>query len=106
MDGSDPVYSRREIPPGAVVALCQGAENHVERLPVRRALKYLMEQTVADIWNAEEMGILQNLWLDFMEKYPVYLLTCTADQRAVLCLREQLMKDGVIPYGIDQRQTL
>lgn len=73
---------------------------------MRRALKYLMEQTVADIWNAEEMGILQNLWLDFMEKYPVYLLTCTADQRAVLCLREQLMKDGVMPYGIDQRQTL
>lgn len=96
VDGSDPVCSSREIPPGAVVALCQGAENHVERLSVRKALKYLMEQTVADIWNAEEMGILQNLWLDFMEKHPVYLLTCTADQSAVLCLREQLRKDGVI----------
>ena len=101
VDGSDPVYSSRKLLPGAVVVLRQGVENQVERLTIRKALKYLMEQTVADIWNAEEIGILQNLWLDFMEAYPVYLLTCTADRRAVLCMKEQLMKDGVIPYGVN-----
>lgn len=101
VDGSDPVYSSRKLLPGAVVVLRQGVENQVERLTIRKALKYLMEQTVADIWNAEEIGILQNLWLDFMEAYPVYLLTCTADRRAVLCMKEQLMKDGVIPHGVN-----
>lgn len=106
VDGSSPVYSNRKFPIGAFAVLRQGNKNRSEKLTVRSALKYLMEQTVADVWNAAEMGIQQNLWLDLLEKYPVYLLTCTPDRRAVFCLKDQLVKDGVIPYGINQRQAL
>lgn len=106
VDGSSPVYSNQRIPLAAVVVLKQGKENKTERLPAGKALKHLMEQTVADAWNTDELISLQNLWMDLLEKYPVYLLTCTPDQRAVLCLKDRLMKEGVIPYGINQRQTL
>lgn len=96
VDGSEPVYSNKRLPLGAIIILKQGTNNHVERLTVVRALRYLIEQTVADVWNAEELIQIQMLWMDLLEKHPVYLLTCRPEQSAVSCLKEQLMKDGVI----------
>ena len=99
VDGSSPVCSNQRVTLGAVVVLRQGRENQVERLRVSKALKYLMEQTVADVWNAEELGILRQLWMELLEVYPVYLLTCRPDHEAVQCLKNQLKKDGVISIG-------
>ena len=96
VDGSSPVYRDRMIPLGAAVVLQQGTENRIERLRPLKALKYLMEQTVADVWDAEEMVILQELWLELLERYPVYRLTCLPDYGAVACLKERLMREGVM----------
>ena len=96
VDGSSPVYSSRKLPLGAIVVLKQGEENRTEKLPAGKALKYLMEQTVADIWDGEEMQILQELWVCLLRQYPVYQLTATLDERAVFCLKEQLIRDEVI----------
>lgn len=96
VDGSSPVYSSRKLPLGAIVVLKQGEENRTEKLPAGKALKYLMEQTVADIWDGEEMQILQELWVCLLRQYPVYQLTATPDERAVFCLKEQLIRDEVI----------
>lgn len=101
IDGSDPVYDNREIPLGAVIVLRQGTDNRTERLTVTKALKYLMEQTIADVWNNEQILLLKQLWLDLIESYPVYLLACRPDYDSVLCLKSQLMKDGVIFSGND-----
>lgn len=99
VDGSMPVYSNRKLPLGAIVVLCQGTENHVTRLSAGKALKYLMEQTVADAWNTEELSALRMMWIDLLEQYPVYQLLCTPDQKAVFCLKKQLEKDGVISFA-------
>lgn len=96
VDGSSPVCDNRRLPLGAVIVLRQGEDNQVVRLPALKALKHLMEQTVADLWNAEEKTAIQLLWMDLLEQYPVYLLTCRPDRGAVSCLKNQLMKDGVI----------
>lgn len=96
VDGSSPVYSSRKLPLGAIVVLKQGEENRTEKLLAGKALKYLMEQTVADIWDGEEMQILQELWVCLLRQYPVYQLTATPDERAVFCLKEQLIRDEVI----------
>ena len=101
VDGSSPVCTNRKVSLGAIVVLRQGKENRVDRLKASKAFKYLMEQTVADIWNAEELGILRKLWLELLELYPVYLLTCRPDHEAVRCLEMQLKKDGVISIGDD-----
>ena len=52
-----------------------------------------------DTWNASERMAIQQLWLDLLEEYPVYLLTCRADKDAVVCLKQQLEKDEVIPFA-------
>ena len=96
VDGSSPVFSNQRIPLGAIVILRQGKENRVERIKVSKAFRYLMAQTVADIWDVEELEILKLLWMDLLGQYPVYRLTCRADQEAVSCLKKQLKRDGVI----------
>lgn len=101
VDGSSPVCSNQRVSFGAIVVLRQGKENRVERLKISKALKYLMEQTVADVWNAEELGILRQLWIELLEMHPVYLLTCRPDYEAVQSLKHQLKKDGVISGGDD-----
>lgn len=96
VDGGSPVYDNRKLPLAAIVVLRQGNENRTECLPVGKALKYLMEQTVADQWDIDELAQLRLLWLEIIEKHPVYQLTCTPDERAVRCIKERLKKDGVI----------
>ena len=99
VDGSSPIYSNKRLPLGAIVVLRQGTENHIQRLSVPQALKCLMGQTAMDTWNASERMAIQQLWLDLLEEYPVYLLTCRADKDAVVCLKQQLEKDEVIPFA-------
>ena len=99
VDGSSPIYSNKRLPLGAIVVLRQGAENHIQRLLVPQALKCLMEQTAMDTWNAIERMAIQQLCLDLLGEYPVYLLTCRADKDAVVCLKQQLEKDEVIPFA-------
>lgn len=97
VDGSSPICRNERLALGAIVVLRQGAENHIQRLPAPQALKCLMEQTAMDTWNTSERMAIQQLWLDLLEKYPVYLLTCRADKDAVVCLKQQLEKDEVVP---------
>lgn len=99
VDGSSPIYSNKRLPLGAVVVLRQDAENQIHRLTVPQALRCLMEQTAMDSWNAEERMIIQQLWLDLLEIYPVYQLTCRPDRDAVVCLKQQLKKDEVISFA-------
>jgi len=101
VDGGSPAYCNEEALLGAVVILKQGNENRIERMRMSGALKLLMEQTVSDVWNCEELAEIQSLWLKLMELYPVYQLTCRPDREAVLCLKNRLAKDGVITYGND-----
>ena len=70
--------------------------NRIRRLPIAQASKSLTEQTAMDSWNLDERMIIQQLWLDLLEKYPVYHLICSPDRDAVMCLRQQLEKDEVI----------
>lgn len=96
IDGGTPVYSSSKLDLGAIVVLRQGPENEIYRLSARKATKYLMEQTVCNAWSGEEISGASRQWLEVLKRYPVYLLTCTADRNAVLCLKQQLLRDGVI----------
>lgn len=96
IDGSTPIYCNSKLELGAIVVLRQGSENQLCHLPVLKAMKYLMEQTVFDVWSKAELGSISQQWTDILNRYPVYLLTCRADQDAVICLKKQLQRDGVI----------
>lgn len=96
IDGSTPIANNVKLELGAVVVLRQGSENHVERLNALKALKYLMEQTVLDTWDSQARSKITQDWMDILNRYPVYLLTCRPDREAVACLKQQLEIDEVI----------
>ncbi len=96
VDGSEPVFSNRSHPLGALVLLQQGPENTIHRLGPVKALPRLMQQVVLDSWSGEARAAATNLLIDLMEDIPVYLLTCTPDERAVNVLEQTLIEEGVI----------
>ncbi len=95
IDGSDPIYDNSRIPLGTIVILSQGSENHVERLSVLPAIQNVLEQTVNNPWD-DNGSVVRDFWLNLVERYPIYHLTCRPDKEAVMCLKERLEKDEVI----------
>lgn len=96
LDGSEPVRSSAVHSLGAVVLLEQGSGNLVQRLRPSKALPRLMRQVVMDCWSGEARTAAMELLLTLMEEIPVYLLTCTPDERAVETLEVKLTEDEVI----------
>ncbi|MGM9618280.1 MAG: hypothetical protein ACI3W8_00365 [Oscillospiraceae bacterium] len=99
LDGSEPVRSTAVNTLGAVVLLEQGPVNEVRRMRPGKAASLLMGQTVIDGWNPGARTAAMELLLTMMEEVPVYLLTCTPDERAVAALEKELTKEGAIPLG-------
>lgn len=99
IDGSEPVRSSAVNTLGALVLLEQGPVNEVGRLPASKALTRLMPQMVMDCWSGEARTRAMELLLELLRDIPVYLLTCTPDERAVEVLEKKLTEDEVIPRG-------
>lgn len=96
LDGSAPVCSGQVFDLGSVVLLKQGAANEVRRLKTKSAIVRLMPQVVMDVWSSESRSRTLELLLELLSDIPVYLLTCTADERAVEILETKLMEVGVL----------
>lgn len=96
IDGSEPVRSAEVHSPGCIVLLSQAPFNRVQRMSVFQAVGQLMPQLVIDGWNPEARTRGMEMLLEMMESIPVYHLECTPDTDAVRCLKQQLIKDGVL----------
>lgn len=97
IDGSEPVRTNKVNPMGAIVLLEQCNINTVQRLGPSKALPRLMRQVVLDCWSGEARTAAMELLMTLMEEIPVFLLSCTPDERAVEALETILMEDKV--YG-------
>ena len=106
MDGSEPVRSSSVNILGAIVLLEQGSVNTVKRLGPSKALPRLMSQAVLDCWNGEARSAVLTLLMSLMEEIPVYLMTCTPDERAVETLETKLIEDEVISVESDIKTPL
>ncbi len=96
VDGSEPVVSGEILPLGAIVVLGQKSENCIQKLTLKEILLKLLPQLVIDTWSAHARMLAMEQLLDCGSKYPVYLLECTPDEAAVVCLEQRLEMDGVI----------
>ena len=96
VDGSEPVISGETYPLAAVVLLEQAPQNSIRRLHVKEVLTRLMPQLVIDTWDPDARSLAAQQLLELMGNYPIYLLSCTADEAAVICLEQQLRMDGVL----------
>lgn len=106
IDGSEPVRSGRINKLGCIVLLRQGKNNCVTKIRTGRAVKFLMEQTVLDCWNAEARTEAAGLLLELVGTIPVYEQVCTPDFAAAEELRKRLIQDGVIAYGTNYETSL
>lgn len=95
-DGSEPVACGEIRRLGAIVTLEQAPKNTIRRLRPREALTRLMPQTIIDVWDPWAQTAAAEQILTLLSHTPVYLLQCTPDEDAVVCLEQQLTKDGVI----------
>ena len=96
VDGSEPVISGEILTLGAIVLLEQKPENRVRRLTPKEALLKLLPQLIIDAWNPQARVLAIEQMITCVSQYPVYLLECTPDEAAVLCLEQQLKMDGVM----------
>ena len=96
LDGSAPVASTETCPLGAIVLLAQAPDNQVTPLSPGLALPRLMPQLVMETWNPDRRAAGAQLLLDLLADIPAYRLACTPDRRAVDCLANRLISDGVL----------
>lgn len=95
LDGSEPVISNEKNKLGAIVLLKQGKENTIEKKSIVKIVTLLIEQIVLDTWDYEMRDKAISLLFELVNEIPVYVLTCTPDQKAVNALKKQLQIEGV-----------
>lgn len=92
MDGSQPVRSGEVHAAGCIVLVKQSRDgkSSIKRLQAGKAAAQLMPQLVIDQWNVNARNqAAEDLFL-LLEEIPVYQLTATMDEQAVVCLEEIL----------------
>ncbi len=95
-DGADPVRNPEEHEVHAIVCLGQAKENTITRLRPSKAIAQLMPMVLCDTWDPAVRKFVPEALLRIAASVPVYQLDCTPDEAAVICLENQLRKDGVI----------
>lgn len=97
MDGSQPVRSGEVHTAGCIVLVKQSRnkKSSVKRLRAGKAMAQLMPQLVIDQWNVNARNQAAEDLSFLLEEIPVYQLTATMDEQAVVCLEETLKADGI-----------
>ena len=97
LDGSEPVALNETKTLAAIIVLGQAKENQIVRLRPGAAVSALMPQLIIDAWSSEVRETAISQLLTLIRKIPVYRFLCKPDFTAVECLKQTLMKEGVIP---------
>ena len=95
-DGADPVSNPEMYNLNAIVCLGQSPRNAITKLRPAAALARLMQLALFDAWDPAVCEFVSEQLLHIVASVPVYQLNCTPDEAAVICLEDQLRKDGVI----------
>lgn len=94
--GTSGICFNKSVPLGAVVALGQASVNRVERLGGVEALRELMKNIYLDLLAPGENGRCVDLTAQILASVPVYRLECVPDETAVIALKEELERGGVV----------
>lgn len=94
--GTSGICKNKTFPLGAVVLLSQAPENSIRRLTGIEALQGILRNVYLDLIAPGEQGAIIDLLITLLETVPVYMLSCTADENAVITLEKELQNGGVI----------
>lgn len=88
--GTSDICKNVSVPLSAVVLLEQAKENSITRLYGISAIEKLISNIYLDFTASEERLRCVDLLIDLLSKVPVYLFKCTADEKAVITLENEL----------------
>lgn len=93
--GTSGIYRNEHAPVRALVVLRQAPENTIRRLSLAEAFRAIYSETVMPRWHTEAHQHVISLVTQIVGELPVYLLSCTPDERAVTLLRNTLEGESI-----------
>jgi hypothetical protein len=94
--GTSGICHNKTFPLGAIVLLSQSKTNSIRRLAGVEALRGIMQNIYLDLIAPNEQKTVVDLLIELLKTVPVYSLSCTADENAVIILENELRSGGVI----------
>ena len=88
--GSSGIYKNETLVVRAIVCLSQKKITTIEELDKKRAFRYLWEQCSMNTWNQKDVDSNVQSLLKVMESVPIFHLSCTPDESAVILLEHTL----------------
>ncbi len=94
--GTSGICKNKTFPLGAIVLLSQSKTNSIRHLAGVEALRGIMQNIYLDLIAPNEQKTVVDLLIELLKTVPVYSLSCTADENAVIILENELRNGGVI----------
>ena len=91
--GSSQVCHNEGMPIRAIVMLSQGKVDTIERLTPFQAFSQIYSQITINFWNKAGQQRAMDLIEELVSSVPVYHLSCTISEQAVICLENMLAAD-------------
>lgn len=88
--GSSQYCKNASLPVAAVVYLSQSEETKIEAFQGMRAFKSIWKEVTVPIWEDYAMERISDMVLTMINNVPVYHLSCTPDESAVIALENVL----------------
>ena len=92
--GSSKYCKNRTLPVQAIVYLSKAPETSIKRLSGYQAFLKVWEGTSVNTWNKDDVDKASELVQRIVERTPIFHLSCTPDESAVLTLQKAL--EGVV----------
>lgn len=88
--GTSKICHNKDLPLKAIVLLSQGKENRVRELKGFEALQAVVNNLYLDLLAPHEKQMCIDFAIELLEKFNVFSLQCTPDERAVEVLEKEL----------------
>lgn len=94
--GSSNIYRNESAKIGAIVVLRKSDDNQIRRLTLAEAYRSVLSEVFQNSWNTDMQMITLEVLEELVKEIPVFMLSCTADVRAVECLKRQLREEQIL----------
>ena len=91
--GSSKYCKNALLPIAAVVYLAQGAETKIMPFKGMQAFKKILNEVTIPVWEEHAVERVSDMLLTLIKNIPVYHLSCTADESAVIALENVLIRE-------------
>lgn len=92
--GSSQYCENRSIPIEAIVYLGQAPETSICRLQGYPAFSKIWEGISVNSWDRKDVEMVSDTVLDIVKRIPIFHLTCTPDESAVIALEDVLKREN------------